>query len=858
MANPFQCSYQVVTTKLAVTESFDDLLKTGGALNALPTQHTDLADKVRGTVLSGYRVGDVLGVGGMGYVLHAQRAEGDFDREVAIKVVEASHASSETATRFRQEVKILAQLNHKGIAQLLDAGETDTGLPYLVMEYINGSPIDEYCENQNLGLRARLALLLEIADAIQFAHAQLVVHRDLKPSNVLVDTQGHAKLLDFGIAMLLKEQSEALTRGGAMTPQYASPEQLLGKPISIGTDIYQFGLLMAKVLCGSLPGSEVALTDNIQRAAAGKSVQLSPEQRHHLPHELVLIIEQCLRAEPEERYRDATSLRQDLSAYLTGHPVSAAGQSKRYRLGKFVRRNWGAVLASSAAVLTLIAATLITTWQMFEANRQRDIAEYQQQRVQASSEFYSLLMEELGEGSYTSVELLDRGRSLLQDQFGTGQSFLGSVLFDVSRSYANLGEQDREAELLREAEAIAREHQDDNLLAGVLCSLAASNQVRNRESANVQLREGQALYNELTSPPLETSIACLRAESNYQIKAGQYGAALEVLKQAEALLEQHPAPGTNHRALILEEISSVYFYSRQTEESVAYLNKLLSLLNASGRGETLQYQHIAANKAVALSISGSTKAALDTFEALNTRLASSGHHTRGSMLFLVQYADVLVNVGRFRDAEPLYRQGLPIAQEAGNGRNISAFHIGLVKVHLAHEEIEPAQQQLDLARQYLTQGEPRPLAIAVAQYDATLARMTGQLSLAASRIDELLVQIGYPQALRGSGLLATIMEAAITHSQLGNHSRAISLAQGLVSRVEQSMSAREGNVWLGRALLIQAQAYAAAGNTEKAQNSVAQALPQLLQVQGEEGNWVQQAKRLQSRLATPPEKIAKK
>ena len=285
-----------------MTDSTDDRLRTGGAFDALPQKKTNIESALRGRVIAGYKVGEVVGVGGMGCVLRATRAEGDFDREAAIKVVAASHHTSELARRFRLEVRILAKLTHPSIAQLYDAGVTEEGWPYLIMEYVDGQPIDEYVQQHNLRRSERLELVKQVIDAVQFAHSHLIVHRDIKPSNILVGPDGNPKLLDFGIAKLLEDDSDDATRVRAMTPQYASPEQLLDQPISTASDIYQLGLLIAMIVGGGLPTDGETLPEAIQRCAEGRLLTLPDRMRRSLPAELVLVIEQCLRVDPSERY----------------------------------------------------------------------------------------------------------------------------------------------------------------------------------------------------------------------------------------------------------------------------------------------------------------------------------------------------------------------------------------------------------------------------------------------------------------------------------------------------------------------------------------------------------------------------
>ncbi|XOV84984.1 MAG: protein kinase [bacterium] len=815
-----------------MTAPLDDRLRTGGAFDALTDHAFDLEGKLHGRVLGGYKIGHVLGAGGMGYVLHGTRAEGDFDRVAAIKVVEVTHNTSDFAQRFRREVQILAQLNHPRIAQLYDAGETAEGWPYLVMEYVDGRPLDQYCTENNLSIRDQVRLLIDVIEAVQFAHAQLIVHRDLKPSNVLVDNNGSLKLLDFGIAMLLDEKAENVTQAGAMTLQYASPEQLLGRPISIATDIYQLGMLMCKVLGGSLPTDGETLADAIQRSAEGRIVAVPAALRHALPRELVLIIEQCLRTEPGERYPDAHSLNNDLHAFLSGHPVRAVGTNHLYRLQKFTRRNWAAVLSASTAVLALIAATIVAALQMVEANRQRDIAVYQQQRVQASSEFYSLLMEEMGRGSFTSIDLLDRGKALLNDQFGTGQPFMASVLFDVSRSYASLGEQNRENELLREAEAIARTNEDDNLLAAILCSMARNNLIRAPDVAASQRSEGFALLQTLQNPAIETSMECLRTQADVHIKAGDSNTALEYLFNAKQILDAHPAPGNNLRGLLLNDIASAYFYAGRFDETINYLDDVLELLASSGRSSTLGYQRIVANKAATLHAGGRINEALNTFVELIERMRASGFQNRGAGILMAQYGDLLMIADRVDEAAEIYREGLLVAEAAGNSRITAALNNGLAKVHLAQAAYPAAAEHLDIAQTFIHDGEPRPLAMSIRTHRVKLHRLTGQLQQAAADIETILTELDYPASRRGAGLFTALTEGAEVYRQLGNFSQAGALADGLVERLQESTPASRPNIFLGDALLLRAEIKLETGDTQGARADLNDALPHFVDTLG--------------------------
>ncbi len=469
--------------------------------------------------------------------------------------------------------------------------------------------------------------------------------------------------------------------------------------------------------------------------------------------------------------------------------------------------------------------------------------------MQASSEFYSLLMEEMGRGSFTSIDLLDRGRTLLIDQFGTGQPFMASVLFDVSRSYANLGEQGRESELLREAESIARANKDDNLLAGILCSMARNNLIRAPEMAAAQREEGVALYESLTTPAIETSMECLRTQADAHIKAGNIDTALAHLFSAQQLLDAHPAPGTNLRGLLLNEIGSAYFYDGRPDESINYLNDVLELLESSGRGGTIGYQRIAANKAVAQQSSGRTNEALETFVDLIQRMRTSGFQGRGADTLMTQYGGVLLSVGRVDEAGSIYREGLLLAESAGNSRITAALNLGLSKVHLAKGAYTAALKHLNVAQAFVHEGEPRPLAMSIRNQRVKLYRLTGRLQVAAVEIETLLTELGYPESRRGPVLFPAIAEGAEVYRQLGDYAKANALANGLVARLRENIpKAAKGNIDLGKALLQRAEIRLESGQTQTAKADLDEALPHLVYTLGDDHSAVKRARNLLAEL----------
>ena len=336
-----------------------------------------------------YQLDRLLGRGGMGAVYLAHRADGQFEQQVAIKLIDLPLATDFFRERFRQERQILAGLQHPYIARLLDGGVSDDGDLYLAMEYVDGLPIGKFCEIRRLTQAQRLMLFKRVCEAVQFAHQNLVVHRDLKPDNILVAEDGTPRLLDFGTAKLVSPSAEIreslLTRQGyaSFTPQYASPEQVLGHTITTASDTYSLGVLLYLLLTGNMPYELKELTmaemmrvicEELPRRpvwAAGSSA----DSRRKLDPDLVAILQKALRKEPKERYPTAEQLAVDIQDYLDGRPVAARRGTFRYKAAKFVRRNRLGIAAAGLLALTLAAGVAGVVWQWRVASEERRKAE---------------------------------------------------------------------------------------------------------------------------------------------------------------------------------------------------------------------------------------------------------------------------------------------------------------------------------------------------------------------------------------------------------------------------------------------------------------------------------------------------
>ena len=361
-------------------------------LRDLSSDSLELPKQLIGTRIGAFKITELLGAGGMGAVYKAEPDYGQFAQQVAIKLLQRGVQSQETLRRFRMEQEILASLKHPNIAQLYDGGLTESGLPYLIMEYVDGVPIDQYCNDHRLTIDERIMLFKEVCSAVQFGHANLVIHRDLKTPNIYVTSEGDVKVLDFGIAKLLDpsltEQTLLQTRPGQKfwTPQYAAPEQVAGQPVTTATDVYALGVLLYKLLTNTYPfelkGKSMGEVEKIimeddpivpsraieqshqPKKNANKRQVTQVELKKILSGDLDALILKALRKEPEYRYNSVDQLIEDLERYQKGLPMVARKDTVRYRVGKFFRRHKMGILVSTIILFIISGLTGFYTWRI--------------------------------------------------------------------------------------------------------------------------------------------------------------------------------------------------------------------------------------------------------------------------------------------------------------------------------------------------------------------------------------------------------------------------------------------------------------------------------------------------------------
>ncbi len=419
---------------LTFSERADDLLPEDGLERVI-----FLSDAESGFDLPAragpYRIIREIGRGGMGVVCLAKRDDGQYERLVALKLIGSGVHRAKFAKLFWRERQILAQLDHPNIARLLDGGTTEAGQPYYAMEFVEGEPLDKYCQRHSLSLREKLELFTSICSAVGYAHGNLIIHRDLKPTNVLVTQDGIPKLLDFGVAKILADEAHLeTTTGMPLTPLYASPEQIRGEPLTVATDIYSLGVLLYELLSGKHPYGTHEGT-----AATIRAIQEEPpiplRQQTTVPGDLENIVMMAMRKEPERRYATVDACCQDVRAFLDGFPVHAAPDTFFYRFSKFTKRNRWTVMAASIALL----ATTISGIMIWREKQQAEMR-FQQVRHLAHSVVFELddAIEDLPGSTRARELLITRGLEYL-NALAKNRGRDPGLTYELAQTYMKIG-----------------------------------------------------------------------------------------------------------------------------------------------------------------------------------------------------------------------------------------------------------------------------------------------------------------------------------------------------------------------------------------------------------------------------------
>jgi len=763
------------------------------ALIASSHDADDLADEVHraasaalaaappmGARLGPYRIVRELGQGGMGRVFLGLRDDDQFQRRVAVKVAHAAQAP-ELLARFRSERQILAGLDHPNMARLLDGGTTEEGVPYLVLEYVEGEPIDRYCDSRQLPVAERLRLFRAVCAAVHYAHQNLVVHRDLKPANVLVTPDGTPKLLDFGIAKLLKPellaQAPVLTTGlyRPMTPEYASPEQVRGDAVTTASDVYSLGVLLYELLTGRRPlrldgesptGIQRIVSEvepeppsvAVLRAPAeaegrtaeerARSRGTSPERlRRTLEGDLDNIVLMALRKAPTRRYASVEQLVEDLGRHLEGLPVRARKDTIRYRTGKFVRRNRYSV-GTAAAFFALAAGFGVNRAQLArELAHERDQARQEAETAGHVASFlqdvFRLADPEEHGGVVSAREILDRAAERLREERQDRPEVRAALLDTMGDVYRHLGLYSRAEPLLEEALAQRRTSLGEKHL-DTARSLVHLGELRAEQSRSTEaeglLRRAVSVREGLLGADHPDVAEALSALGVVLGNEGKRGEAESVLRRALAVQEAAVPEGP--------EVAATFYRLAQVLDEEGELPQAETLarraLEISRRrpGEHADTARYLARLGAILRREGELEAAEPPLrEALAVRRRLLGDDHPMVALSLSNLANLFRDRGQLEAAEPLYRESIDIYQ-----RVVGEDHLGLAAVRADLGELLVEKGRLDEADEVYRLslearrrlGDDNPLTLASRDGLARVAAARGDLAAAAALYREVL------------------------------------------------------------------------------------------------------------------------
>jgi len=592
--------------------------------------------------LAGQRIGaytllSPIGQGGMGSVWLAERSDGRFERQVAIKFLHFSVAAQGGIERFKREGRILGQLAHPNIAELIDAGVTPSGELYLVIEYVEGEPITEYCDKRSLDVASRIHLFGDVLNAVAHAHANLIVHRDLKPSNVLVRNDGQVKLLDFGIAKLLSTDGTGnsptlltMEAGGAFTPQFAAPEQITGGAITTATDMYALGTLLYLLLTGCHPAGEgqtspaqlmKAITDT--DAPRPSQVTARPDAKaraavrgatpdklsRQLQGDLDTIVVKATKKSPAERYGSVTAFADDLQRYLKSEPIKARPDSFGYTANRFIRRNRLAVGLTTLAITALVVGITVIVVQASTARRERDAALRQRDRATRVTDLLTSMFkisdpnETVGNG-ITAREVLDKASSQVSTELTNDPDLQAELMSAIGDVYSNLGLYDQARRLLEKSIQIGRvANPSDPALLRAMDSLGIVliQQGSPKEAEQVQ-RQALEIQQRVLGPEAPDTLDTMGDLASSLAEQGRMEEAIQLASKTLEMKRRVLGTEGERTLALMDDLAAMYGMAGRFRESeqleanaIAITRKRygpnnLRLLNSmSNQGDTLFY-----------------------------------------------------------------------------------------------------------------------------------------------------------------------------------------------------------------------------------------------------------------------------
>ncbi len=675
-----------------------------GSLAVEAGESLAMQGQIEGRQIGPWKIAHEIGSGGMGRVFLAQRADGAFEQQVALKILRWEMATPSLIDRFRAERQILADLDHPGIARLVDGGVTGEGLPYLAMEYVDGEPIDTYCERNQLGIEERLEMFCAAASAVEHAHRNLVVHRDLKPSNILATGPGEVKLLDFGVAKLVDEAArDDLTQAQAApaTPRSAAPEQLSGGTITTATDTWALGVLLYELLTGTTPFQGDDATE-LSRRIREEEPATPGSHVEGLSGDLDNIIMKALRKEPERRYGTVERLVEDIRRHLDGMPVLARPATLGYRAGKFIHRHQLALTAAAIVLVLVIGLTGFYTWQL--AN-ERDHARQETRKTEEVKRFVLSLFQvndpaqSMGE-EISARDLLDRGAERIDVELETLPEIQAEMYLVMGGLYEELGLYEKAIELWKKAIALHRALPDPGR-EGLSESLSrygfVLGDLGQTEEAESVLREALELRraNGSDEEAIANSLNQLGMHLSYM---GEYEEAEAMLRECVEIRERIHGEESPSLAVAIANLGLTVKWKGDFGEAEIHYRRALAIRKRTIGRMDPEYANNLDNLGVLLGQRGDYEESEECFlDALEIRTELLGEEHPDVALSVNNLATLYRVQGRLDEAEPMYRRvlDLNIRVFGPSHRRVATNLTNLASLELARGNIDEAREMFE-------------------------------------------------------------------------------------------------------------------------------------------------------------------
>jgi eukaryotic-like serine/threonine-protein kinase len=812
-----------------------------------------------GQKIGAYTLTALIGQGGMGTVWLAERCDGRFERKVAIKFIRLAVLDVAGAERFKREGAILGKLSHPQIAELIDAGLTPSGEPFLVLEYVEGKPIDEHCDDNKLGVDARIRLFLDVLSAVAHAHSNLIVHRDIKPTNVFIRNDGEVKLLDFGIAKVLADETNVgaatfftLEGSAALTPSFAAPEQLSDGTITTATDIYALGVLLYLLLTGQHPAgpgphSPAQLVRIIvdqepprasdaiapAQAAVAANRGTTPEKlRRQLHGDLDRIIAKSLKKNPAERYPSASALADDLRRYLEHEPVLARPDSLGYRTAKFVRRNRVAVAVAAMALIAAAAGVAAIVIQARRARAERDFAYRQLMRIQQHDDFLDFLLSDAAPSGkpFTVNDLLGRAEHIVERQKPSPTQV---ELFDwIGDDYSSQDQDALARPILEHAYQLSRQSSDPGIRASAACALGGA------LSRDEVLARGDALIQEgLREVPDDPQYAldrvtCLRQGSFVSREKGEASEAVQRMEMAQRILRASPFDSDEFEMEFSLDLAAMYSEAGRDRESLVDFQRAGALMSSLGRDETETAVVLYNGWALELDHVGRPLEAEKVYRRAIDISRDNSTEEAVSPMVLNNYARVQRELARLPQAADYAERAYSKAQKTGDELVINQSLLERSRVYLAQHDLPRAEAMLAEVEPRLRKSLPpgHYAFAAISSERGLMALEKHDPATAQGLMDEAIATVQAAANAGGTGsflLPGLYTDRSAIDLALGHAEQAEADAGHALAALQSDAHPGDVSSKLGRAYLSQARALAMEGKSEQARAAASRALVQL-------------------------------